>query len=257
MASSALVEARLLNKQGASDAVLVTPKPSGHTEAPGVTESQVMEMNELGYRRIAENNIDEISPILTLTYGKYTPEIEAIKRGLQLALQATPDAPYQRSFLVDQASFPAAPAGTYGAGVAADSLIAFYNEGGLSRPLTRQPFATFDPTTPDTFANDADAALLVSNNIQNVGGRISVYGTYNNANSLVLTANPWTVFDILLISVDTFQGLKRVKTQFIPNAQLSIQESSDINFEEDPTIAFRLPVQCQPDIMYHNLQTAC
>lgn len=141
-------------------------------------------------------------PVVTLPYDYKTKEILALALGLKLAT-GTYNAIVSRTFQPSKTSYAAAAAGKEGNGMVADNpdstMSALVN--GISVQLTRQNFGTFNGATPLSFAQGADGALKVSNDIVASKLFVTTYFPYEVSSSDVVQEEAEEDFELTLVGV--------------------------------------------------------
>jgi hypothetical protein len=141
------------------------PSPSTFSVASNIEEKIQMTRNELGEKARANTFKMGETPELTVSYDFLQAEMVAFRLGRQLAT-GTFATSIPRQVLVTQEDVPADASGGIYFPVAADAAaIASVIVAGISTPLTRQPFATFDNTDPLSFAVGGNGALKFSTDL--------------------------------------------------------------------------------------------
>jgi hypothetical protein len=217
------------------------PSPETFSISSNIEEKIQMTRNEFGEKvRGGTFKMGEM-PELSISYGYVQPEMIAFRLGQRLA-EGTVDTEIPRQVIAAD-SIPADATGGLYFGIAADpaTAIASIIVDSISVPLTRQPFATFAPATPLSYAVGANGALLFSTDL--VAAKESV--------TLVLPITGATVASIsdLLVGplaikaklVDSTNGVTLIS---IPNATVNLSganfsfgsdENSEIGFYVNST----------------------
>ena len=149
--------------------VYAFPAPQGFTVNTGASMRQQEGRNSLARSVRTGAYVTGEMPELTISYNYMSAELIAFSMGNEL-ISGTFDSYYPKLIEVTQADIPGDTViGNILNGLSADvSAIAAYKKDGISISLTRQPYATFDGTSPtnnDSFAIGADGALKFSNNL--------------------------------------------------------------------------------------------
>jgi hypothetical protein len=163
----------LLQRQ--SDGVIFSwPQPETFVLNTGITEVIQNGRDALGRKVRSNTYVSEEMPELTIQYQYMHPELISFQVGKQMVL-GTFDTFIPRSLVVRQAEYPAAATGFLFNGVLATEAEAvgalvgaaasYTDDNGISVALTRQPFATFNAATDDSFAVGDDGALKFSTNL--------------------------------------------------------------------------------------------
>lgn len=172
----------LLQRQ--SDGVIFSwPQPETFVLSTGITEVIQNGRDSLGRKVRTNTYVSEEMPELTVQYQYMHPELISFQVGKQM-VTGTFDTFIPRSLVVRQAEYPAAAAGFLFNGVdvadvdavgALNGASASYtDENGISATLTRQTFASFDPSTEDSYAVGDDGALKFSENLVAAGTLVTM-----------------------------------------------------------------------------------
>jgi len=124
--------------------------------------------NLLGREATIGLNQKGVDPELTLTYSGRNTELYALSRGRKMIATANLAGFIPRNMQVSRGTYAAVASGKLGFGVAADADVegsAISGTSGLRISLTRQPFATFDPISPNSFAIGANFARKFSDDL--------------------------------------------------------------------------------------------
>lgn len=157
-------------------------------------------------------------------------------------------------FRVTRGEYPGANAGFEGNGMAADQVdsIACWLPGGdIQKPLQRQPFATFNPAIPESYAQGSDGATKWSNDL--VAGKeyVGYEFPHELASAIRLSEEPYEDFRLTMMVIMTDRSLMQWN---IPSASVKLDEG-DINLNEpEMQITFRVQDDgstCLPyDVIY-------
>lgn len=166
----------LLQRQ--SDGVIFSwPQPETFVVNTNI-EERIQTGRDTQGRRVRLNTyVAGEEPDLTIQYNYQHPEMVAFLLGRQMAT-GTFDTFLPRQLVVEQASYPGAATGflyngvlaatAESAGALAGAAASYTDANGISVPLTRQAFASFDGASPAndySFAVGDDGALLFSDNL--------------------------------------------------------------------------------------------
>lgn len=165
----------LLQRQ--SDGVVFSwPQPENFVLNTGINEEIQMGRDNLGRKVRSNTYVSEEMPELSIQYQYVNAELVSFQVGKQMAV-GTFSTMVPRSLVVIQGEYPASATGFLFNGVLATDAEAagaltgaagsYTDDNGISVALDRQPFATFDPATPDSFAVGDDGALKFSTNLVN------------------------------------------------------------------------------------------
>lgn len=260
--TTAITYAALRTLNEVTPRTLVLPAPESVTFNQGIEEMIINETNDLGEMQFVEAIVQAKNPALTVNYGKMTREIMALKMGYRLQGQALSDALFAKSFRVLKNEYPAAAAGQEGYGMSADqsSSECFRILDGLSVALTRQEYATFDPATPNTFAQGANGAFKFSNNLITERALVTPFCFYPVASGAqVMTDDPFSEFQCTLIGVITENSEKKVFELKYTSMQLNKTDNNDIDFRAVPiAINFRITdLSCHPRLRFLDRRRVC
>lgn len=242
--------------------VLVLPAPDNVVWNQGIEEQIIQERNQLGELQITEAIVNSKQPAATISYGKMTKEIMALKLGFRLQNQSITDALMAGSFRVEKLSYPAAVSGQEGFGMVADQTTSemYVLRNGISTPLTRQAFGTFNAATNDTFAQGINGATLLSNNLLTTPRTlVTRFFFYPVTDADVMTEDPFSDFQCTLIGVLTEQSQKKVFEVKFNSMQLNKTDNNEIDFQATPIpIAFRITdLSCAPRLRFFNRLRQC
>lgn len=134
----------------------------------GYQVEESTQRNALGQSTIADLYVTGLKPEATLNYSGYGFEQLCFSMGMQLE-SGTYDLAHPMQLQVKASTYPAKTSGKAGYGITVDAVTygAKTDITGAKKsvPLTQQPFATFAPTTDDSFAIGAHSELKFSDNL--------------------------------------------------------------------------------------------
>lgn len=251
---------RTLNESPAR--VLALPSPDSVVWNQGVEEQIINLTNDLGELQFDEAIVTNRQPVITLNYGKMTPEIMALKLGYRLQSQNITDALMAGSFRAEKAEYAgAASANQEGHGMTADQstseMYALIN--GLSVPLTRQPFSTFDAAVNNSFAQGAHGATKLSTNLVATRTMVTRFFFYPINGAYYLSHDPFSDFACTLIGVLTENSRKRVFELKFSTMQLNKTDNNEVDFRAAPIpVAFRITdTACVARLRFFNRERLC
>jgi hypothetical protein len=159
----------LLMKRKSDNVVLTWPVPNTFVLNTNIEQRIQEGRNSQGRKVRTGSYVTGEMPELTISYSYIQPEMISFNTGNQQA-SGTFGTFIPRLLEVSRDSYAADATGFLLDGVAADAAgaTASVTRLGVSVALNRQPFATFDGTSPandDSFAIGADGALLFSDNL--------------------------------------------------------------------------------------------
>ena len=196
---------------------LVLEPPSDFTLNPGVEEIVTQRRSRLGLREVSRIIQDAEQPIISATFPGWTPEIFGLRLQREFQSVTNKSTTVYNTFVVS-ADVAAANNGEEGFGMPPDiatSIASRISSGGLSIPLTRQAFSTFDPTINDAFAQGANGELKFSDNIYiNGGTEVTVaLGPYTltNPNAVAMTAKAFNKFRLGMEFINNSLQIVRIE----------------------------------------------
>jgi hypothetical protein len=189
---------------------LMIAAPSNGTYNSGVTETEITSVNCLGEQIVSDSYVNERKPTLSFTYGGKTKEVLAAFFGLELA-NGTKTTAFAKSIEVTAASYAASTSGYSGFGATANNTnsYAYYlTNDGIATELTRQTFGSFNPATPNSWAQGADGALLFSTDVVAARRYVTFYVPYDSTNSDYLSTTPQVDYtaDIFFVNINKDVG---------------------------------------------------
>lgn len=245
----------------ATPRTLVLAAPDAVTWNQGIQETIINECNSRGEMVFVEAIVNQKEPGMQISYAKMTKELWALKLGWKLEEQAITDALYCKSFRASKDSYAGAASGSEGFGMTADQAAStmYVLRNGITVPLTRQPFATFDGATDDTYAQGANAAIKLASNV--VAGRelVTPVFYYPSANADVMIPDPFDRFKATFLGVITLDKKKRVFELVFDEMEVNRTENSQIDFKASPMqFSFRIVDNgCAPRFRFLGTEAAC
>jgi hypothetical protein len=229
----------------------------------GVTEQIYYKKNQQAVRKFLQANVTQEEPGFTASCSKFDLITMSLLFGHQFAPESITDAVYNPVLRSGKGTFAAAAVGQEGNGMAADqatSEMVYVSEFGVITPMTRQPFATFVPATPKSFAQGLDGAIKVSDDIKALDAWIVPYFFYPVTDAQALQQVAWPAMKAVLTGVllrdDNSKQVFQLKYDRV---QLNRQENSQIDMEASPfNIAFRVADDaCVPNLKVFPLINKC
>jgi hypothetical protein len=240
---------------------LVLAAPDAVTWNQGIQETIINECNSRGEMVFVEAIVNQKEPGMQISYAKMTKELWALKLGWKLEDQAITDALYCKSFRASKASYAGAASGSEGFGMTADQVTStmYVLRNGITVPLTRAAFATFDGATDDTYAQGANAAIKLSDNIVEARELVTPVFYYPSANADVMIPDPFDRFRATFLGVITLDKKKRVFELVFDEMEVNRTENSQIDFKASPMqFSFRIiDNNCAPRFRFLGAEAAC
>lgn len=152
----------------ATDLLRTFRTPTDFEIDAGIKTKTTEGSNNLGEKALLDRYVDSVMPEMTLTVQGCNTELFGYQIGKEVAkiTGSTEIITFRKQALTAQT--PAVPIGGYGYDIAIDAVGARGGAklgGGLSVGLTQQPWASFVPATPLTFAIGANGAFKFSNDL--------------------------------------------------------------------------------------------
>jgi hypothetical protein len=252
---------RALLKYGPSKIPLVPGDFSGGTLNQGVQERITNKINDLGELLFGESETSQRQGAFVLQYGKANKEVMSLLFGHPLESEATTEAFFHRT-LKALAEVPAVTTGQHGHGMVADvaaGSASYTDATGRTKPLTRQPFATFVPATAESYAQGANGAFKFSTDLVAAGYEVTPFVPYPVTDSDKLDHDPYGIFEVWLQGVIQYKGAKQVYQIHFSEAQLNRQDNSAIDPAQTPiSVNFRdISSSCVMDVRWLNRSVVC
>lgn len=241
--------------------VIVTPSPETVVWNQGIQEQVMMQSNDEGELRFDEAIVTQREPAVTINFAKYTKEIMALKLGLKLVSENLTDAIMAKSLRAEKTEYPGAVAGREGFGMSADQtdseMYALID--GISTPLTRVAFSSFNPASNNTFAQGANGAFKVAQNLVTARTWISPFFRYPITGAHTISLERFNEFSLNLIGALHQDNEKYTYEVSFPRIQINLQENSEIDFKAAPVpIACRITdYSCAPTVRFYNRKRNC
>jgi hypothetical protein len=212
-------------------AALVLQTTKAVTFSPGITQRVEYASNELGVEVPVRQVVDREDPTIKIVYPK--KNLDALAQGLnrkwvKAGATTAVDTNWVRQFTPTKGDYPAVLAGIEGFGVAQDPVGAVGSVllDGVSEPMTIQPYATFVPATPKSFAIGLNGALKFSTDV--IGSSVLIDVPNPILGIYYLGEKPFSNLSMRVsLIMDDF---KMIQLRF-PSAAIS-QDNTSINFAE-------------------------
>lgn len=186
-----------------SGILLVLPTAVGAVLNPGIKDQEVMAMSRLGEMVIVDTYPTERKPEIKLEWTQKNIQLLSMRLGLEFGLDTSADSSVVNTGLnVTKGSYPGSLTGYEGFGMTADQVgsVAYYlTDDQTTVALTRQPFATFTPATPLSFAQGAAGATKWSDDL--IGKYVAYEFPHVLSNILTLSDVPQTNFSMRLMTI--------------------------------------------------------
>lgn len=219
---------------------LVLPTAQGGVLNPGIEITQIESTSRLGEAVFVDTYSMGRKPTVQLTWQQKSIELIAMRLGLKMEEQSNITVKVVSSGLrVLKNEYAGSTVGFEGFGMPADqatSVASLLLDGAISVPLTRQPFATFNPATPLSFAQGADGAHKWSDDL--IGKYVSFEFEQDLATAISLTEENFVQFQMTLQTIFTDRTI--LEWQF-PNVSVKLDEG-DINLR-DPELPLTFQIQ--------------
>lgn len=223
----------------ANGTLLVLPTASGAVFNPGIGITDIMAMSRVGEQVIVDTYSKERKPTISLDFEQKSIQLLGVRLGQAWEPLVTSTGHLFNSGLkITKGSYPAAAVGYEGYGMIADqaaSVASLLGPNQIPEVLTRQPFATFNPATPKSFAQGANGATLWSDDL--IGEYVGYEFPYPLANILALSDLPDVNYSLRAITMMTDRSL--IEWEF-PSVTVKL-DGGDINMN-DPKMQLQFKV---------------
>lgn len=196
---------------------LVLPTPSGVVYNPGITTIPYKTRSLLGELVTEGEDIDAQEPTLNLTFPTKTLETVGMRLGKRMEVVTDHDSFVERNNILVRSTslLGAKKVGQEGWGMVADqssSEASVINADGLSVPLTRQPYVSFNSAIPLSFAQGSNGDSKWSDDIIADGGSsVSYTFPVTAPRAVVLSENPFLNFAVNIIVILRDLSLMRLE----------------------------------------------
>lgn len=165
----------LLMKRKSDGVVLTWPVPNNFVLNTNIEQKIQMGRNAQGRAVRTGTYVTSETPEISINYSYIQPEMISFNTGNQMA-SGTFESYIPKSLEVTRGSYAGDSAGFILEGVVADDprVAASITKGDLSVALTRQPFASFDPATVESYALGVDGAMLFSDDLVSEKAVVSI-----------------------------------------------------------------------------------
>ncbi|MDJ0703191.1 MAG: hypothetical protein QNJ46_07925 [Leptolyngbyaceae cyanobacterium MO_188.B28] len=249
--------------KGLTDAVLVTssgkllvlPTAAGSALNLGQEITEIQSMSKLGERVIVDTYNVARLPSIQLSWQQKNLTLLGMRLGYEFLEQTNVGAKVvANGFRVTIGEYPGAGVGFEGNGMPADqtdSIACWLPGGDIQKPLQRQPFATFNPAVPESFAQGPDGATKWSNDLVAAKEYVGFEFPHELASAIRLSEESYDNFRLTMMSIMTDRSLLQWN---FPSVSVKLDEG-DINLNEpEMQITFRVQDDgstCLPyDVIY-------
>jgi len=190
--------------------IRVLPPPKNITLDLGITELVRTAVSGVGIEVDITRQVTEEKPKISLEFAGLTLEVMELILGRFFSKQVNVPTFYVRNRVITQFD-PPKTSGFEGFGIPADQpeAIASAFIGERSVPLTRQPFASFNPAIPRSFASGADGAVIFSDDLQGLEKSWRIPQTLNNVDAL--SENEIVDVGLILVFLDSLNYVFRLE----------------------------------------------
>lgn len=187
-------------------------------------------MSRLGEMVIVDTYPTERKPEIKLEWSQKNIQLLSMRLGLEFKPELSADSSVVNTGLrVIKGAYEASAVGYEGNGMVADQpgSIAYYlTENQTTVALTRQPFATFIPATPLSFAQGLDGATKWSTDL--IGKYVAYEFPHTLSNILTLSDTPQASFSMKLMTIMSDRSI--LEWEF-PSVSVK-KDQGDINLTE-------------------------
>lgn len=223
----------------------------------GIETEMRQRRNERGVNVLDFEQQNAQMPSLAITFSKWSRELIALMAGYQLADSTLSDALYMRTVRLNRNTLPAATTGKAGHGMTANQttseMVAYV--GGQQIQLTRAAFSGFDHAVDDTFAQGANGAILVADNLVGPSNFATHFFRYSVTGGQALIDAPFDRFSAVIHYVLPDQTIFEVT---YAELALSKAANSTVDLTAAPTVNFLAPnPSCLVNWRFHNRRYDC
>ena len=210
--------------------LLVLPTAAGGVLTPGIKDQEITAMSRLGEMVIVDTYPIERKPEIKLEWSQKNIQLLSMRLGLEFQSDVSADSSVVNTGLrITKTEYEGAPVGYEGNGMVADQVnsIAYYlTDTQKTVALTRQPFATFVPGTPLSYAQGEDGATKWSTDL--LGKYVAFEFPHTLSNILTLTDVPQASYAMRLMTIMSDRTL--LEWEF-PSVSVK-KDQGDINLTE-------------------------
>jgi len=210
--------------------LLVLPTAAGGMLTPGIKQQEIMAMSRLGEVVIVDTYPIERKPEIKLEFSQKNIQLIGMRLGLTFETETVADGwVVHNGLMVIKLVQPGVSEGFEGYGMVADqpgSKAFLLLDTGNTVALTRQPFDTFNPAVPRSFAQGQHCAILWSTDLNRK--YVAYKFPHALSNILSLSETPNTNFKMVLMTIMTDRSL--LQWEF-PSVSVKLDQG-DINMTE-------------------------
>lgn len=220
--------------------LLVLPTAAGSVFNPGQEIQEVEATSRLGEKVIVDTYNLARKPTIQLDWQQKNLQLMSLRLGLEFEQVATANTAkvVSNGSLITKNSYSAAADGYEGNGMPADqagSVAYVLEESGTTTELVRQPYASFNPATPLSFAQGANGARMFSNDL--INKYVAYEFPHALSNVLQLSETPIGNLSLTLMTIMSDRSILQFN---FPSVSVKLDEG-DINLTEaQMQVTFRI-----------------
>jgi hypothetical protein len=221
------------------DRLLVLPTAVGGVFSPGQEVIAIEGNSKLGEMVVLDTYTTARKPEVKLDWNQANLTLIGVQLGLEFAEKFNVKTKVaSNGVLITRSAYNPSGPGYEGNGMLADqegSIASLLTENDLIVALTRQPFASFDPQVPMSFAQGADGAQLWSEDL--IGKYVAYSFPHELSRAIKLTENSNSSFSLSMMTIMTDRTLLHWE---FPSVSVKL-EDGEINMAESKmALSFRV-----------------
>jgi hypothetical protein len=219
--------------------LLVMPTAAGAVFNPGIEVQTIEGASHLGETVVLDTYPMAAKPEVKLDWKTKNLTSIGMRLGKEFKTQTGVEANLiANGLLVTRNSYAGAASSTEGHNLSPDlegSRAFLLNDDDSSTPLTRQPFASFVPATPMSFAQGPDAAMKFSDDL--LGKYVSYNLPQDLATAVTLSEDDFSSFALNVITILTDRTILQWK---FPSVSVKLEDGEIDLTKPEMSISFRV-----------------
>lgn len=219
--------------------LLVLPTAAGGVFSPGQEVIVIEGNSRLGEMVVLDTYTQARKPEVKLDWNQTSLQLIGMQLGLEFQEEAeVATKVVSNGLLVTKNEYAPASVGYEGSGMLADqpgAIASALLPNDLTRKLTRQPFDTFDPATPFSFAQGANNAQKWSDNL--IGSYVAYQFPHVLSSAIVLTEEDFSSFSLSMLTIMTDRTLLHWE---FPSVSVKLEEGEINMSEAKMSLGFRI-----------------
>ncbi|MBD1995318.1 hypothetical protein H6G00_01565 [Leptolyngbya sp. FACHB-541] len=219
--------------------LLVLPTAAGGVFNPGIEIQEIDASSRLGEMVLVDTYAMARKPTIKLDWKQKNLTLLAMRLGLEFQPTTNANAKVvNNGLLITKNEYSPASNGFEGFGMVGDqelALAAVLAENDLPKKLTRQPFNSFNPAIPNTFAQGVNGGSKWSNNL--IGKYVAFEFPQILANAIQLTENSYADFSVTMMTI--MQDRSIMQWDF-PSVSVKLDEGEINLIQPEMSLTFRV-----------------